>query len=151
MFQFMFIVQLLVKFKFFIQELWERKSLQILYECWRRAYHALLAQLFITLWLMITWVVFLRMFLNFISSLPVKRGGSLSFFMIFHLCRSRVIMSPLRMKGDIFRLFEICFHFAGHRSSTQEFSAGPSEFLPDLHFLCKIVLKPSNVTPLLLF
>ena len=28
---------------------------------------------------MITWVVFLRMFRNFISSLPVKRGGSLSF------------------------------------------------------------------------
>jgi hypothetical protein len=27
----------------------------------------------------ITWVVFLRMFWNFISSLPVKRGGSLSF------------------------------------------------------------------------
>ena len=47
MFQFMFMVQLLVKFRFFIQELWERKSLQILYECWRRAYHALLAQLFI--------------------------------------------------------------------------------------------------------
>jgi hypothetical protein len=42
-----------------------------------------------------------------------------------------------------YRLFEICFHFAGHRSSTQEFSAGPSEFLTDLHFLCKIVLKPS--------
>ena len=37
----------LVKFRFFIQELWKRKSLQILYECWRRAYHALLAQLFI--------------------------------------------------------------------------------------------------------
>ena len=37
----------LVKFRFFIQELWERKSLQILYECWWRAYHALLAQLFI--------------------------------------------------------------------------------------------------------
>ena len=34
-----------------------------------------------TLCLMITWVVFLRMFWNFISSLqlPVKRGGSLSF------------------------------------------------------------------------
>jgi hypothetical protein len=47
MFQFMFMVQLLVKFRFFIQDLWERKSLQILYECWRRAYHALLAQLFI--------------------------------------------------------------------------------------------------------
>ena len=43
----MFKVQLLVKLKFFIQELWERKSLQILYECWRWAYHALLAQLFI--------------------------------------------------------------------------------------------------------
>ena len=28
---------------------------------------------------MITWVVFLRMFWNFISSLPVKRGWSLSF------------------------------------------------------------------------
>ena len=40
-------VYFLVKFRFFIQELWERKSLQILYECWRRAYHALLSQLFI--------------------------------------------------------------------------------------------------------
>ena len=28
---------------------------------------------------MITWIEFLRMFWNFISSLPVKRGGSLSF------------------------------------------------------------------------
>jgi hypothetical protein len=32
-----------------------------------------------TLCRMITWVVFLRLFWNFISSLPVKRGGSLSF------------------------------------------------------------------------
>jgi hypothetical protein len=32
-----------------------------------------------TLCRMITWVVFLIMFWNFISSLPVKRGGSLSF------------------------------------------------------------------------
>jgi hypothetical protein len=32
-----------------------------------------------TLCRMITWVVFLRMFWNFISSLAVKRGGSLSF------------------------------------------------------------------------
>jgi hypothetical protein len=31
-------VYFLVKFWFFIQELWERKSLQILYECWRQAY-----------------------------------------------------------------------------------------------------------------
>jgi hypothetical protein len=36
----------LVKCRFFIQELWERKSLQILNKCWRRAYHALMAQLF---------------------------------------------------------------------------------------------------------
>jgi hypothetical protein len=40
-------VYLLVKFRIFIQELWEKMSLQILYECWLRAYHALLAQLFI--------------------------------------------------------------------------------------------------------
>jgi hypothetical protein len=48
-------------------------------------------------------------------------------------------------------LVEICFHSAGHRSSTQKFSAGHSEFLPNLHFLCQIVLMPSNVIPLLLF
>ena len=36
-----------------------------------------------TLCRIITWVVFLRMFWNFISSLPVKRGGSLSFLTIF--------------------------------------------------------------------
>ena len=36
-----------------------------------------------TLCCMITWVVFLRMFWNFISSLPVKRGGSFSFLTIF--------------------------------------------------------------------
>jgi hypothetical protein len=37
----------------------------------------------VTLCRMITWVVFLRMFGNFISSLLVKRGGSLSFLTIF--------------------------------------------------------------------
>ena len=36
-----------------------------------------------TLCRMTTWVVFLRMFWNFISSLPLKRGGSLSFLTIF--------------------------------------------------------------------
>jgi hypothetical protein len=36
-----------------------------------------------TLCHMIIWVVFLGMFSNFISSLPVKRGGSLSFLTIF--------------------------------------------------------------------
>jgi hypothetical protein len=33
-FNFVDMVQLMVKFRFFIQELWERKSLQILYECY---------------------------------------------------------------------------------------------------------------------
>ena len=37
----------------------------------------------VTLCHMITWVVFLRMFWNFISSLPLKRRGSLSFLTIF--------------------------------------------------------------------
>jgi hypothetical protein len=46
-FNFVDMVQLMVKFRFFIQELWERKSLQIMYECWRRVYRVLLAQLFI--------------------------------------------------------------------------------------------------------
>ena len=46
-FNFVDMVQLMVKFRFFIQELWERKSLQIMYECWRRVYRALLVQLFI--------------------------------------------------------------------------------------------------------
>jgi hypothetical protein len=36
-----------------------------------------------TLCRMITWVVFFRMFWNFISSLLVKRGGSLSFLTIY--------------------------------------------------------------------
>jgi hypothetical protein len=36
-----------------------------------------------TLCRMLTWVVLLRMFWNLINSLPVKRGGSLSFLMIF--------------------------------------------------------------------
>jgi hypothetical protein len=36
-----------------------------------------------TLCRMITWVEFLRMFWNFISNLPVRRGGSLSFLTIF--------------------------------------------------------------------
>jgi hypothetical protein len=35
-----------------------------------------------TLCRLITWVVFLRMFWNFISSLPVNRGGSLSLFLL---------------------------------------------------------------------
>ena len=36
-----------------------------------------------TLCHMITWIVFIRMIWNFISSLPVKRGGTLSFLSIF--------------------------------------------------------------------
>jgi hypothetical protein len=42
------------------------------------------------------------------------------------------------------RLLEICFHFTGHRSSTQEFFAGPSEFLPDLHLTFWFNLDGTN-------
>ena len=44
------------------------------------------------------------------------------------------------------RLFEICFHFAGPGNFLLD-----TEFLLDLYFLCKIVLKPSNVILLLLY
>ena len=78
----------------------------------------------------ITWVVFLRMFWNFISSLLVKRGGSLSFLMIFtfaipelldliwrkigflpdfHFCRSRV--NGLDMTEN--RMFTLCRMITG--------------------------------------
>ena len=57
-----------------------------------------------TLCRMITWVVFFRLFWNYISSLPVKRGGSLSFFYDFHFCRSRVI--GLNMTEN--RIFTLC-------------------------------------------
>jgi uncharacterized membrane protein (GlpM family) len=57
-----------------------------------------------TLWRMITWVVFLRMFWNFISSLPMKRGGSRSFLTIFTFDRSRVI--GLDMTKN--RIFTLC-------------------------------------------
>jgi hypothetical protein len=57
-----------------------------------------------TLCRMITWVVFLRMFWNFISSLPVKSGGSPFIFDDFHFCRSRVI--GLDMTEN--RIFTLC-------------------------------------------
>jgi hypothetical protein len=44
------------------------------------------------------------MFWNFISSLPMKRGGSLSFLTIFHFCHSRVI--GLDMTEN--RIFTLC-------------------------------------------
>jgi uncharacterized membrane protein (GlpM family) len=59
-----------------------------------------------TLCRMITWVLFLRMFWNFISSLPVKRGGSLSFLTIFHFCRSRVIGLDMT-ENRIFTLYRM--------------------------------------------
>jgi hypothetical protein len=55
-----------------------------------------------TLCRMITWVVFLRIFWNFISCLLVKRGGSLSFLTIF-TCRSKVIGLDM-MENRIFTL-----------------------------------------------
>ena len=57
-----------------------------------------------TLCRMITWVVFLRMFWNLISSLSVKRGASLFIFDDFHYCRSRVI--GLDMTEN--RMFTLC-------------------------------------------
>jgi hypothetical protein len=56
-----------------------------------------------TLCCMITWVVFLRMFWNFISSLPMKRGGSLWSLTIF-TCRSRVIGLDVTEN----RIFTLC-------------------------------------------
>ena len=44
-----------------------------------------------TLCRMISWVAFLRMFWNFISSLLVKRGGSLSFLTIFTFAVSELL------------------------------------------------------------
>ena len=90
-----------------------------------------------TLCRMITWVVFLRMFWNFISSLPVKRGGSLSFLvgtisnvlvmevgwtdvgnggyiLVSILVDSEIIfISCFRV---IFRMIDIKYHFLQHFS-----------------------------------
>jgi uncharacterized membrane protein (GlpM family) len=57
-----------------------------------------------TLCLMITWVVFLRMFWNFISSLPVKGRGSLSFLTIFTFAVPELF--GLDMKEN--RIFTLC-------------------------------------------
>jgi hypothetical protein len=54
---------------------------------------------------MITWVVFLRMFWNLISSLPVKRGGPLSFLVAFWF----VIKQRLTTK--FFSIFSNISHF----------------------------------------
>ena len=53
---------------------------------------------------MITWVVFLRIFWNFISSLPVKRGGSLSFLTIFTF----VVPELLDLIMTENRIFTLC-------------------------------------------
>ena len=42
-------------------------------------------------------------FCNFISSLPVKRGGSLSFFDGFHFCHSRVITLDMTERRVFYR------------------------------------------------
>jgi uncharacterized membrane protein (GlpM family) len=57
-----------------------------------------------TLCRMITWVVFLRMFWNLISSLPVKRGGSLSFLTIFTF----VVPELLDLIWRENRIFTLC-------------------------------------------
>jgi hypothetical protein len=53
---------------------------------------------------------------------------------------TQISKHPQVILAMYFRLFEICFHFVGHRSSTQEFSAEPSEFLPDLHCFTVIII-----------
>jgi hypothetical protein len=55
---------------------------------------------------MVTWVVFLRMFWNFISSLPVKRGGSLSFLTIFTFAVPELLDLIWRKIG--FLLYVVC-------------------------------------------
>jgi hypothetical protein len=73
-----------------------------------------------TLCRMITWVVFLRMFCNFISSLPVKRGGSLSFLTIF-ICtltffnRPYFILILLKLAWNTNQLTNHIF-FSGYKS-----------------------------------
>ena len=59
-----------------------------------------------TLCRMITWVVFLRMFWNLISSLSVKRGASLFIFDDFHYCRSTVIGLDMT-ENRIFTLYRM--------------------------------------------
>ena len=69
----------------------------------------------VTLCRMITWVVFLRMFWNFISSLPVKRGGSLSFLMIFTFAVPELCLPFERRETYYFSLiffFRFCFFSA---------------------------------------
>ena len=48
--------------------------------------------------------MFLNIFLNFISCLLVKRGGSLSFLTVLHFCRSKVIGLDMTEK----RMFILC-------------------------------------------
>jgi hypothetical protein len=46
-----------------------------------------------------------------------------------HTSTEKFMKGCILYKMRTIRLFEICFHFAGHRSSTQEFSAGPTFFM----------------------
>jgi hypothetical protein len=60
-----------------------------------------------TLCRMITWVVFLRTFWNFISSLPVKKGGSLS-FLVGTICNVLVMEIGCRAPDKL----RICIFYA---------------------------------------
>jgi hypothetical protein len=100
---------------------------------------------------MITWVVFLRMVWNFISSLPVKRGGSLSFFDHFHFWRSRVI--GLDMTEN--RMFTLCRMitwvvflrtFWNFISSLLVKRGGSLSFFDNFHFCRKLVLLRAQLT-----
>jgi hypothetical protein len=80
-----------------------------------------------TLCRMITWVVFLKMFWNLISSLPVKRGGSLSFLTIFTFA-----------KHPIFR------HIKSNNSGMAKVKIGKNERDPPL-FTGKLLIKFQNI------
>jgi hypothetical protein len=86
-----------------------------------------------TLCRMITWVVFLRMFWNFTSSLPVKRGGSLS--------SSKQLIkfqNILRNTTQVIVWHRICLQTDGHGETSippYNFAAGGITIHRSQHFI----------------
>jgi hypothetical protein len=68
-----------------------------------------------TLCRMITWVVFLRIFWNFISSLPVKRVGSLSFLTVFTFAIPELLCLPFERRETY--CFSLIFSSSASSSS----------------------------------
>jgi hypothetical protein len=84
----------------------------------------------------ITWVVFLRMFWNFISSLSVKREGSLSFLTIFTSAVPELL--DLIWRKIIFR------HIKSNNSGTAKVKIVKNERDPPL-FTGKLLIKFQNI------